>query len=84
MPICACEGTDENIQTHGLKQITDSGELQKLITQVIADNPAQAEEFRSGKEKILGYFVGQIIKQTQRKANPVKINRPLREPLASA
>ncbi len=76
--IWAGEGnTDEIIETRGLKQITDSGELQKLVTQVIADNPAQAEEFRSGKEKILGYFVGQIMKQTQGKANPGEVNKLL-------
>lgn len=72
---------DHIINARGLKQITDSGELERLVAQVIADNPSQAEEFRAGKEKMLGYFVGQIMKQTQGKANPGEVNRLLRENL---
>ena len=67
------------IEARGLKQITDSGELETLVVQVIADSPDQAAAFRAGKEKILGYFVGQIMKQTQGKANPGEVNRLLRE-----
>ena len=69
------------IEARGLKQITDSGELQELVALVIADNSEQAEQFRSGKEKILGYFVGQVMKQTQGKANPGEVNRLLRAEL---
>lgn len=72
---------DHIINARGLKQITDSGELERLVAQVIADHPSQAEEFRAGKEKMLGYFVGQIMKQTQGKANPGEVNRLLRENL---
>lgn len=68
---------DQIIASRGLKQISDSGELEVLITQVIADNPAQTSEFRAGKEKLLGYFVGQIMKQTQGKANPGEVNKLL-------
>ena len=65
------------IEERGLKQISDSGELEAIVSQVIADNPDQAAEFRGGKEKILGYFVGQTMKQTRGKANPGEINRLL-------
>ncbi|MBL4621260.1 MAG: Asp-tRNA(Asn)/Glu-tRNA(Gln) amidotransferase subunit GatB [Immundisolibacteraceae bacterium] len=73
----------EIIEARGLKQITDSSELEALVAQVISDNPDQVAEFRGGKEKILGFFVGQIMKQTRGKANPGKINNMLREKLAA-
>ncbi|RLA17647.1 MAG: Asp-tRNA(Asn)/Glu-tRNA(Gln) amidotransferase GatCAB subunit B [Gammaproteobacteria bacterium] len=72
---------DQIIDGRNLKQITDTGELEALVAQVIADNPSQVAEFRSGKEKILGYFVGQIMKQTHGKANPGEVNRLLRDRL---
>ena len=71
------------IEARGLKQISDSGELEALVAQVITDNPDQVAEFRGGKEKILGFFVGQIMKQTQGKANPGEINRLLRQQLSN-
>ena len=72
---------DEIIATQGLKQITDSGEIESLIDAVIADNPDQVEQFRAGKEKVLGFFVGQIMKQSKGKANPGQVNSLLREKL---
>ncbi|MBV1961500.1 MAG: Asp-tRNA(Asn)/Glu-tRNA(Gln) amidotransferase GatCAB subunit B, partial [Immundisolibacteraceae bacterium] len=54
-----------------------------LVAQVLTDNPDQVAEFRGGKEKILGFFVGQIMKQTQGKANPGEINRLLRQQLSN-
>lgn len=71
------------IEARGLKQISDSGELEALVAQVLTDNPDQVAEFRGGKEKILGFFVGQIMKQTQGKANPGEINRLLRQQLSN-
>jgi aspartyl-tRNA(Asn)/glutamyl-tRNA(Gln) amidotransferase subunit B len=58
------------IDREGLKQVSDLSALEPIIEKIIKDNPKQAEEFRSGKEKILGFFVGQAMKATQGKANP--------------
>jgi aspartyl-tRNA(Asn)/glutamyl-tRNA(Gln) amidotransferase subunit B len=72
---------DEIIEVRGLKQITDSGAIETLIDEVIAANPEQVAQFRAGKEKVLGFFVGQIMKQSQGKANPGQVNAMLREKL---
>lgn len=65
----------------GLEQISDSGELEKLVADVIAANPDAVEKFRSGNDKILGFLVGQIMKQSQGKANPGTVNELLRKVL---
>ena len=72
---------DEIIDTRGLKQITDSGAIESLIDEVIEANPDQVEQFRAGKEKVLGFFVGQIMKQSKGKANPAQVNQLLRDKL---
>ena len=72
---------DDIIEARGLKQITDSGAIESLIDDVIAANPDQVEQFRAGKEKVLGFFVGQIMKQSKGKANPGQVNQMLREKL---
>ncbi len=72
---------DAIIESRGLKQITDSGAIEAMIDEVIAANPAQVEQFRAGKEKVLGFFVGQIMKQSKGKANPGQVNQLLREKL---
>jgi aspartyl-tRNA(Asn)/glutamyl-tRNA(Gln) amidotransferase subunit B len=72
---------DEIIEARGLKQITDSGAIESLIDEVIAANPDQVEQFRAGKEKVLGFFVGQIMKQSKGKANPGQVNQMLRDKL---
>lgn len=74
-------GADEIIEARGLKQITDSGAIESLIDEVIAANPEQVEQFRAGKEKVLGFFVGQVMKQSQGKANPAQVNALLRDKL---
>jgi aspartyl-tRNA(Asn)/glutamyl-tRNA(Gln) amidotransferase subunit B len=74
---------DEIIEARGLKQITDSGAIEAIVDAVIADNPAQVEQFRAGKDKVLGFFVGQVMKQTQGKANPAQVNQLLRDKLKS-
>lgn len=73
--------TDTIIEARGLKQITDSSEIEGLIDDVIAANPTQVEQFRAGKEKVLGFFVGQIMKQSKGKANPGQVNAMLRDKL---
>ncbi len=77
----ALKRIDALIDERGLKQVSDSSELQGLVDQVLADNPDQVAQFRAGKEKVLGFFVGQIMKSTQGKANPGQLNGLLREAL---
>ena len=72
---------DGVIEKKGLKQITDSGAIETMIDEIIANNQAQVEEFRSGKEKILGFFVGQVMKASRGKANPGQVNQLLRKKL---
>jgi aspartyl-tRNA(Asn)/glutamyl-tRNA(Gln) amidotransferase subunit B len=72
---------DQIIETQGLKQITDSGAIEKIIAQVIAENPSQVEQYRSGKDKVFGFFVGQVMKLTQGKANPGEVNKMLKDKL---
>ncbi|MBT8433804.1 MAG: Asp-tRNA(Asn)/Glu-tRNA(Gln) amidotransferase subunit GatB, partial [Gammaproteobacteria bacterium] len=72
---------DQIIEARGLKQITDSAAIETLIDEVIAANPEQVEQFRAGKEKVLGFFVGQVMKQSRGKANPGQVNAILRDKL---
>ena len=65
---------DAVIESKGLKQITDTGAIETLVDEVIANNPQQVEQFKAGKDKVLGFFVGQIMKATQGKANPAQVN----------
>jgi aspartyl-tRNA(Asn)/glutamyl-tRNA(Gln) amidotransferase subunit B len=68
---------DAVIEAKGLKQITDSGQIEQIIDEVIGANPKQVEQFKAGKDKLLGFFVGQVMKQTQGKANPGQVNKIL-------
>ncbi len=70
------------IKEKGLVQITDEGALAAAISEVIAKNPAQLAQYRAGKEKVFGFFVGQVMKATQGKANPQLINDLLKKMLA--
>ena len=72
---------DEIIETKGLKQITDSGEIEALVEQVVNDNPAQVEQYQSGKDKVFGFFVGQVMKLSKGKANPQQVNELLKQKL---
>tara|TARA_B100000676_G_scaffold312336_1_gene386025 strand:+ start:3291 stop:4721 length:1431 start_codon:yes stop_codon:yes gene_type:complete len=72
---------DEIIQSQGLKQISDDGAIEEIIDTVIKDNPAQVEAYLGGKEKLFGFFVGQVMKLTQGKANPTAVNTILKEKL---
>lgn len=74
-------GVDAIIERQGLKQVTDSGELNRLADAVIAGNPEQVRQFRDGKEQVLGYLVGQAMKLSQGKANPGQVNQLLRDKL---
>ncbi len=71
----------EIVDEKGLKQVSDSGELEAIIDRVLADNPTQLEQYRAGKDKVLGFFVGQVMKATQGKANPKVVNQLLAKKL---
>jgi aspartyl-tRNA(Asn)/glutamyl-tRNA(Gln) amidotransferase subunit B len=76
------EGTVEQIiDRRGLRQITDSASIEALVDEVLAANPSQAEQYRSGKRQVLGFLVGQVMKASQGKANPQQVNDMLREKL---
>jgi len=72
---------DEIIEEKGLKQVTDSSEIEKLINQVLEQNQSQLEQYKSGKEKLFGFFVGQVMKASRGKANPEQVNKLLEERL---
>jgi aspartyl-tRNA(Asn)/glutamyl-tRNA(Gln) amidotransferase subunit B len=72
---------DAVIEKKGLKQITDTGAIEKAIDEVMAKNPKQLEQYRSGQEKLFGYFVGQVMKATAGKANPAQVNDLLKKKL---
>ena len=79
----AGEGSaDAIIEAKSLKQITDTGAIEKICEEVMAQNPKQLEQYRAGKDKLLGFFVGQVMKATQGKANPAELNRILKDKLA--
>ncbi|MBN4075400.1 MAG: Asp-tRNA(Asn)/Glu-tRNA(Gln) amidotransferase GatCAB subunit B [SAR86 cluster bacterium] len=79
----AGEGNAENIiKTKGLKQVTDSGAIETMVATVIANNPEQVEQYQSGKEKVFGFFVGQIMKESKGKANPAQVNQILKDKLS--
>ena len=77
------EGTsaDEVIDRKGLKQITDSSAIERVIDEVMARNPGQLADYRAGKDKLFGFFVGQVMKATGGKANPAQLNEMLKKKL---
>jgi len=70
---------DDIIDEKGLKQVTDSGAIDALILEVMAANPEQVEQFRAGRDKLMGFFVGQVMKASKGKANPALLNQRLAE-----
>ena len=80
----AGEGSaDEVIEAKGLRQITDSSAIEGIVDTVIEQNPGQVAEFRAGKDKLFGFFVGQVMQQTGGKANPAQVNEIIRRKLTS-
>jgi aspartyl-tRNA(Asn)/glutamyl-tRNA(Gln) amidotransferase subunit B len=69
------------VKEKGLKQVTDEGEIGLVIDRILAAHPNEIEEYRAGKEKLLGFFIGQVMKETRSKANPKVVNQILREKL---
>lgn len=72
---------DAIIAAQGLKQVTDTGAIEALVDEVLAANPAQVADFKAGKEKLLGYLVGQVMKNSRGKANPQQVNDIIRRKL---
>ncbi|MDH4056641.1 MAG: Asp-tRNA(Asn)/Glu-tRNA(Gln) amidotransferase subunit GatB [Gammaproteobacteria bacterium] len=78
----AGEGSaDAIIKARGLTQITDSSAIESVVDKVIADNPGQVAEYRSGKDKLMGYFVGKVMQETKGQANPGQVNQILKDKL---
>jgi len=78
------KSADAIIDERGLEQITDSGAIERVIDQVMAANPKQLADYRSGKDKLFGFFVGQVMKATGGKANPAQLNELLKTKLSGA
>ena len=72
---------DAIILEKGLKQVTDSSEIEKVIDKVLEKNSSQLEQYKSGKEKLFGFFVGQVMKESKGKANPEQVNKLLKDKL---
>jgi len=77
------KGPQQIVSEKGLEQLSDLGSIEAAIDQVLAANPKQIAQYQSGNDKVFGFFVGQIMKATQGKANPQKVNEILREKLRS-
>ena len=71
---------DTIIEKCGLKP-ADAGEVEKIIDEIIANNPDQVEQFKAGKGKVMGFFVGQVMKASKGKADPAQVNKILSEKL---
>lgn len=69
------------VEEKGLKQVTDTGAIEAVIDTVIANNPDNVAAYKGGKDKLFGFFVGQVMKETQGKANPAMVNEILRKKL---
>ncbi len=75
------ENPEKIVEEKGLKQVTDSGAIEAIVEKVIAANPANVEAYRGGKTGLMGWFVGQVMKESQGKANPGVVNSLLKEKL---
>ncbi len=74
---------DQIIAAKGLKQVTDTGAIEKIVDAVIAANPKQVEQYRAGGDKVFAFFVGQVMKESRGKANPVQVNQILQDKLTA-
>ena len=72
------EAPDKIVEERGLKQVTDTGAIEAIIEQIIAENPANVEAYRNGKTGLMGWFVGQVMKASGGKANPASVNQLLK------
>ena len=72
---------DAIIEEEGLQQVTDLSEIESMVDRVINENPDQLKQYLSGKDRLFGFFVGQVMKESQGKANPAQVNEILKEKL---
>jgi aspartyl-tRNA(Asn)/glutamyl-tRNA(Gln) amidotransferase subunit B len=70
------------VEEKGLKQVTDTGAIEKIVDEVIAANPDNVAAYKGGKDKLFGFFVGQVMKASQGKANPDIVNQLLKKKLS--
>jgi aspartyl-tRNA(Asn)/glutamyl-tRNA(Gln) amidotransferase subunit B len=70
--------TDDIIREQGLQQVTDLSEIEKMVEEVIKKNPDQLKKYLSGKDRLFGFFVGQVMKESKGKANPAQVNQILK------
>ena len=75
------KGAAEIVESKGLKQVTDSGAIEKIVDAVLTENPDKIAEYKSGKDKLFGFFVGQVLKKSGGKANPAMVNDLLKAKL---
>ena len=73
---------DAVIESRGLKQISDSGELEKIVEEILANNPSQVSDYRAGRDKLFAFFVGQAMKATRGQANPAQLSEILKRKLS--
>jgi len=76
------EDIDSLIKSMGLAQVSDDGAILKLIDEVLEVNQSKVEEYKNGKEKLFGFFVGQVMKKSRGSANPKKVNELLKKRLS--
>ncbi|HSB46208.1 MAG TPA: Asp-tRNA(Asn)/Glu-tRNA(Gln) amidotransferase GatCAB subunit B, partial [Nitrospira sp.] len=74
---------EQIVQEKGLTQVSDEGALGKIIDDVVAKNPTQVAQFKEGKQQVLGFLVGQVMKASGGKANPGKVNELLKQKLGA-
>jgi aspartyl-tRNA(Asn)/glutamyl-tRNA(Gln) amidotransferase subunit B len=74
---------EQIVQEKGLTQVSDEGALEKIIEEVLTKNPAQVAQFKEGKQQVLGFLVGQVMKASGGKANPGKVNELLKRKLGA-
>lgn len=75
------EGVDETIEKLGLKQVSDTGAIESMVDEILAANPGKVEEYKGGKDKLFGFFVGQVMKASKGSANPQAVNEILKQKL---
>ena len=76
------KNADTIVKEKGLVQVSDESEIEKAVDEALAKNPGEVERFRAGEEKLIGFFVGQIMKATKGKANPKIVNELLKKKLS--
>ena len=75
------KNADDIIKDQGLEQVTDLSAIEAMVEKVISENQDQLEKYLSGKDRLFGFFVGQVMKESQGKANPGQVNQILKEKL---